>query len=163
MDDTLKRQVFDVVAWAVGLVTVMVLVAHEAMADGNLAPPPNARWQAECGSCHIAYPPRLLSAPAWRRLMTGLSRHFGSDASLDATAAAEISAFLEQHAATGRRARDAADVLRITETGWFQREHREVSAASWKHPDVKSPANCAACHTLAAQGDFRERNIRVPR
>jgi hypothetical protein len=33
----------------------------------------------------------------------------------------------------------------------------------WRLAAVKSPANCAACHTTAEQGDFRERNIRIPR
>jgi len=45
---------------------------------------------------------------------------------------------------------------------WFQREHRKVSAADWKDAKVKTPANCAACHTQAAEGSYREREIVMP-
>jgi diheme cytochrome c len=118
------------------------------------------RWTSECGSCHLAYPPRLLAAPAWRRIMSGLDKHFGTDASMDAKTAAEIATYLERSAGTGRR---ASDTLRITEGAWFQRKHDEVRDAIWKRPAVKSPANCGACHTDADRGEFRERNIRIPR
>lgn len=161
--DTIKRGFLDVAVWLAGIAISMVLVAHEAMADGSLATPPNARWKAECGSCHIAYPPPLLPAQSWKRLMSGLERHFGTDASVDPAAAAEIGAYLERYAGSGRRAQDASGSLRITETGWFVRKHDEVPAAVWKRPAVKGPGNCAACHAGAEQGDFRERNIRIPR
>jgi hypothetical protein len=147
---------------AIALASV-ALITHEAVADGKLAVPPNERWKSECGSCHIAYPPPLLPAPAWRQMMSGLDRHFGTDASLDPAAAAEIGAYLERYAGSGRRMQGGAQGLRITETAWFVREHREVPAPSWNHPAVKSAANCAACHTAAEQGDFRERDIRIPR
>jgi len=42
-------------------------------------------------------------------------------------------------------------------------EHGEVPSAVWRSPAVKSAANCAACHTGAEKGDFRERGIRIPR
>lgn len=163
MDNEMKRQVFDITVWSVSIFVGLALIMHEAMADSSVPPARNDRWQAECGSCHIAYPPRLLPAPAWRRTMSQLDKHFGADASLDAKTAAEIGVFLEHNAASGRRARGPADTLRITETPWFVSEHDKVPAAIWKLPAVKSAANCAACHTLAEQGDFRERNIRVPR
>ena len=161
--NTSRRWILDITAWVVGLLAAMVLVAHEAMAGGSLATPPNERWKTECGSCHIAYPPRLLPAQAWHHMMSQLDKHFGTDASLDPAAAAEIGAYLERYSGSTRRAPPAPGGLRITETAWFIHEHREVPPAAWKHPAVKGAANCAACHTTAGQGDFRERNIRIPR
>jgi len=163
MNHTMRRLAFDLTVWVASLFAALALVAHEAMAGNHVFAADNARWKAECGSCHIAYPPQLLPAPAWGRILSGLDRHFGVDASLDAASAAEIGAFLERNAASGRRAREQAQSLRVTESAWFRHEHDEVPAAAWKHPAVKSPANCAACHTTAEQGDFRERNIRIPR
>jgi hypothetical protein len=32
-----------------------------------------AGWHSECGSCHVAYPPRLLEAASWRTIMQGLT------------------------------------------------------------------------------------------
>ena len=161
--DTTKRWILDITVWVAGLLASMVLIAHEAMAGGKLAAPPNERWKAECGSCHIAYPPGLLPAQTWKRLMSQLDKHCGTDASLEPAAAAEIGTYLDRYSSSGRRAPAAAGSLRITESAWFMHEHEEVTPASWKHPAVKTAANCAACHTSAEQGDFRKRNIRIPR
>lgn len=123
----------------------------------------NALWQNECGACHVAFPPHLLPAESWRAVMAGLDRHFGSDASLEPAAAREIGAFLERNAGRSRHAVSSRPILRITETRWFVREHREVPARVWKNPKVKSVANCAACHTQAESGNFSEHGIRMPR
>src|SRR3990170_4701282 len=124
----------------------------------------NAKGKDECGSCHMAYPPRFLSAESWRAMMAGLDKHFGSDASLDAATATEIGNFLEQNASTKQRKSSKGNEppLRISETSWFQSEHRKVADRIWKDPKVKSPSNCAACHTKADSGSFSERDIKIP-
>ena len=122
----------------------------------------NDRWQAECASCHIAYPPQLLPAASWQRLMAGLDKHFGTDASIDAAAAAEIGRFLDANAARGKRAQQGAGALRITQTAWFSRKHDEVPARTWSRPEVRGASNCTACHSLAERGDFSERSVRIP-
>jgi len=123
----------------------------------------NAKFQKECSTCHIAYAPGLLPAESWRKVMTGLDKHFGSDASLTADENREITDFLVKNASNRWTATTAP--LRITETAWFKRKHdsREVPQAAWKNPLVKSPSNCQACHTQAERGDFSERNIKVPK
>lgn len=131
-----------------------------ALADGVFAGN-NAKWKAECGSCHVAYPAQLLPAASWQRLMKGLDRHFGTDASVDPATSAEISAFLEKYAGS-KRGIAGESTLRISETAWFQRKHRKVDATAWKNPKVRSAANCAACHSNAEAGDYRERGIRIP-
>lgn len=132
---------------------------------GNMPLVINAKWKEECGSCHLAYPPRFLSAESWRAMMVGLDKHFGSDASLDAATATEIGNFLEQNASTKQRlsSNGKEPALRISETRWFESEHREVSSRMWKDPKVKSASNCAACHTKADSGSFSERDIRMPK
>jgi mono/diheme cytochrome c family protein len=120
-------------------------------------------YQQECGACHVAYPPGLLGAASWQRLMANLPRHFGSDASLDAATATPIGRWLQANAGSGRRVSEAPPEDRITRGAWFQREHREVASATWKSNAVRSASNCAACHTQAEQGSYRERDIRVPR
>lgn len=122
------------------------------------------KYQQECSACHVAYPPGLLPAASWQRLMGGLERHFGSDASLDAASVREISNWLQANAGSGRRGREAPPEDRITRSAWFVREHsEELSPDVWRRAAVGSPANCAACHTRAAEGSYREREIRIPR
>lgn len=123
-----------------------------------------AKYKQECSACHLAYPPGLLPAQSWRRLMSGLPRHFGTDASLDATSVKQISDWLVKHAApSAEGARTAPPDERISRSAWFIRQHDEVPSRTWKLPAVKSAANCAACHTRAEQGDFNERYVRIPR
>jgi len=136
------------------------IAALPAIAD-DLRLPPNPAYQAECGSCHVPYPPQLLPAQSWQQLMGRLDRHFGSDASLDATAHDEISRYLAANA--GRRAAPAGPEPRITETRWFVRKHDEVDGAAWTRPAVKSAANCSACHQGAEKGNFSDDEVRIPR
>ncbi len=123
----------------------------------------NAAYRQECGSCHVPYPPALLDAASWRAVMGGLERHFGTDASVEPAARSGILAFLERNAGRKRTSADGAPLLRVSETPWFVKEHRkEVPAETLRRPDVKSFANCGACHAAADQGDYSERGIRVP-
>jgi len=122
----------------------------------------NILWQKECSGCHIAYAPGLLPAESWRKVMSGLDKHFNSNASLAAQEATEITAFLVSNASNRWSALTAP--LRITETAWFKRKHdgHEISPDVWKTPAVKSPANCAACHPQAERGNFNEHDVRIP-
>lgn len=121
------------------------------------------RYQQECASCHVPYPPGMLPAASWQRVMANLQRHYGTDASLDAASEKELTAWIVANAGTYRRVSEQPPQERITRSAWFNRKHDEVAAATWKLPAVKSPANCAACHPQAEKGDFNEHNVRIPR
>jgi nitrate/TMAO reductase-like tetraheme cytochrome c subunit len=140
------------------------MVSGNAHADEHMArltPPPV--YVQECGACHVAYPAQFLPAASWQRVMSKLKQHYGTDASLDAPQAAAVSAWLSTHAANGRRAAQPAPEDRITRTDWFRNEHDEVADAVWKRPAVKSASNCAACHSQAAEGNFSEHGVRIPK
>lgn len=119
-----------------------------------------AVYVRECAACHLAYPPGLLPAASWQRLMGGLDRHFGTDATLDAQDLTLISRWLQDHADTRRGALPPED--RITRSPWFERKHRHIEAATWRLPSVRTAANCAACHAGAAQGRYDEHDLRMP-
>ena len=123
----------------------------------------DAKWQAECSSCHLAYPPGLLPAASWSKVMQGLDKHFGTDASLSSQDTQEISAFLEKIGSNRWSANSAP--LRITEGAWFKAKHTSgaINPAVWKRASVKSPANCLACHSGAGKGDFDEDRVHIPK
>ena len=82
--------------------------ASAAQADfGRSNPAPLPLYKTECAACHIAYPAGMLPAPSWQQLMANLPKHFGTDASLDAATAKQISTWLQANAGTGRRFSDA--------------------------------------------------------
>ena len=126
--------------------------------------PPNPTFAEECGACHLAYPPRFLTAPSWERLMTGLNDHFGTDAGLEPAVTREITAWLVANARRPKagKVEPVPPPLRITETRWFRGEHDEISPERFRSPAVGGAANCAACHRTAEQGNFSERNIKLP-
>jgi hypothetical protein len=174
-DKSLMRKF--VVAVLVAGVSVSVAQIRDARAHGenehenHRLAVSDPKLKEDCGACHVVYPPDMLPAESWRAIMAGLDKHFGSNASLDAAAVNEITAFLEKNADTGKKSHEAPGknetmakpLLRITETGRFKSEHREVAARHWKNPKVKSPSNCGACHTKAEEGDYNERYVKIPK
>lgn len=142
----------------------LTLTSAFAMADDIGMPGTIPKsYTAECASCHTSYAPSLLPAKSWQSIMGSLDKHYGSDASIDAKSAAEISTWLQKNSAGSRKFSEAPTENRITKSEWFVRKHREVSKDVWLRPSVKSRANCTACHQQAGKGDFEEDNVKIPR
>ena len=142
-----------------------LLSLTSAHADSGRSMPRNVptAYTQECAACHTAYPPGLLPAASWNRVMTGLGKHYGTDASLDPAMVRQISVWLEAHAGTYKRVREAPPQDRITQSAWFERKHRDIEPAVWKRASIGSRANCMACHTRADQGDFDDDRVRIPK
>lgn len=138
-----------------------VFTAHADSGRMLPAQVPKAYTQ-ECAACHLAYPPGLLPAASWRRVMTGLEQHYGTDASLDPATVTQLASWLHSHAGTYKRVTTEPPEDRITRSAWFERKHRQVDPAVWKLPSVKGAAQCAACHGGAEQGDFDDDRLRLP-
>lgn len=158
-------QGFHVHAALWGLAAAFGLTATAVADDEGRAQrvPLAPKYQQECAACHVAYPPGLLPAASWQRIVHDLPHHYGTDASLDPGTTKELAAWLGANAGSGKRAREQPPEDRITRSAWFVRKHDEVSAGTWKRPAVKSASNCAACHPRADQGDFNEHTVRIPR
>lgn len=134
-----------------------------AQADGSRMPTKILpSYTAECAACHTAYPPGMLPAKSWQRIMKGLDQHYGSDASLDAQTVADIGQWLQTHAGSYKRVAEEPPQDRLTKSAWFERKHRKIDAAVWQLPSVKSAANCAACHTGTEQGFFDDDHLQRP-
>ena len=124
---------------------VLLIASQGAFAAEDVWQPRESSplWQSECGSCHMAFPPAMLSKADWHLLMQDLDKHFGVDASLDAKSRDEIAAFLERNCGSGWNR--SSDSHRITETGWFVRKHKAAISMVVKGR-VKSLVDCVACH-----------------
>jgi mono/diheme cytochrome c family protein len=131
----------------------------EERGEGEGRAPLLPKYQQECSACHMAYPPRMLPAASWQRLMAHLPQHFGTDASMDPRTVAELTTWLTANAGSSV----APPQDRITTSRWFTHEHDEVPRATWQRPAIKSASNCAACHAQAEQGVFDEHDVRIPR
>jgi len=133
----------------------------------------NAKFKAECTSCHMAYLPGLLPSRSWEKMMNTLDNHFGEDASLDDKTKKEILDFLVLNSSDKAYSRRGTKILatisskdvplRISETEYFNRKHDEISPAVFKRKSVGSKANCLACHKGAESGNFEEDDVVIPK
>jgi hypothetical protein len=142
---------------------VLLASCTMALADGGgqrlvLLP----KMASECSACHIAFRPNFLPTSAWKQVMGSLDKHYGTDASLSPADQQEITEWI---VANAQELGEAPPENRITKAFWFTRKHgtNHVKADVWHRSSVKSPTNCQACHVDAANGDFNEHNIRIPR
>jgi cytochrome c553 len=148
------------------LLLAIVCASTAAFAD-RMPIPANAppAFKAECGSCHLAFPPQLLTADDWHRVMATLDHHYGDNASLDEKTRKTIEEFLFRNSASGYWSKVGpapGNPPRLTSTTWFQRRHHEVPNTVWQDKRVKGAANCAACHPRAEQGSFSEHEVTMP-
>ena len=132
----------------------------------------NKQYIDECGACHFVYPPGLLPARSWEKLFSSLGDHFGENAELDADVARSLTAYLAKNAAdkvrnplSNRFAQSIGNAtpLRISETPYFKRKHREVTSRMvTDNPLVKSFSRCQVCHSRAQNGSFSEDEVNSP-
>ena len=135
--------------------------------------PTNAVWQEECGECHLAFHPTLLPARSWKLMLEQQHEHFDEDLDYDDETVAELLNFMVTNASESGQTEVAHKTknsvhsnempLRITETRFWKKKHREINEKYWKSDAVKSKANCAACHLDAKTGWFEDSNMRLPK
>jgi hypothetical protein len=105
-------------------------------------------------------------------LLDGQADHFGDDLALDPAILAELREFARRNAAESALTEAAWKInrsvpaqetpLRITETRYWKRKHREIADNLWRAPVVRTRANCAACHLDAERGTFEDAAMRLP-
>jgi len=133
----------------------------------------NETWESECGDCHLAFHPSLLPARSWKLMMEQQAEHFDEDLDLDEETVQEISDFMLANSAengiteVSHKVNSSVPVtespLRITETKYWKKKHKEIDEKYWKSKNVNSKANCAACHLDAKTGWFEDSNMRLPK
>lgn len=128
---------------------------------GSVAPVNNALYQKECASCHFGYQPALLNKASWEKVMTNLSDHFGTDASLGKVESEQILNYLVTNAGSGKITANNT-TMQIIKSPYFIKEHRKITPNLIEQKEVGSLANCMACHTTADKGSYSERAIVIP-
>ncbi|WP_206732078.1 diheme cytochrome c [Halarcobacter ebronensis] len=139
----------------------------------GVAPINNSLYINECAACHFAYQPGLLPSNSWKKLMSNLQNHFGTDATLADEDFIAISKYLEQNSAEksynykrsykiANSMRDDGTIIAISKTPYFVKEHRGIPKKFIEQEEVKGLFNCKACHTTAQKGIYSERDILIP-
>ncbi len=139
----------------------------------DVAPVTNPQYSSECGSCHMAYPPGLLPARSWKKLMATLDNHFDENAELDNETQQQLSRYLIDNAADHSSYKRSRAImrslipleipLRISKTRYFQRKHDELPRRVVEaNPQVKSFSRCEVCHIDAEKGSYNEYQVNIP-
>ena len=133
----------------------------------------NNAYAKECGACHLAYQPQLLPKRSWIKILDTLDNHFGENASLDEAVRTQILSYLVGNSAETGRSEASRKILssinnsetplRISDTPYFKRKHREVRPDVFKRKSILSPSNCAGCHPSAEKGDYNEHKVKIPK
>jgi cytochrome b len=134
--------------------------------------PDDPQWRSECGSCHLPYHPNLLPSRSWKAILAGQAQHFGSDLAIDANTSAALLAYATLNSADSgqteasykitRSLKPEAVPLRISETPYWVKKHRNITPAQWQSAAIKSKANCTACHLDADEGTFLDAAMHIP-
>lgn len=132
----------------------------------------DAAYKKECGACHMAFPPQLLPARSWQRVMGSLDSHFGESAKLDVATQQKIGTYLASNSADRANNAESMAIMasvgsveapdRITKVPYIEGIHTSVLDPRWKGtPRPKTLAECSTCHYRAEMGDFFERRFKV--
>jgi len=102
--------------------------------------------------------------------MSNLENHFGDDASLDEEDTKNILRFLVVNSAENSKKEASVkilnsikneDIIAITQTSFWEKEHKQIPKTVFKHEKIKSKANCKACHTDIEKGLIEDENIKT--
>ncbi|MCG3691157.1 diheme cytochrome c [Aliarcobacter butzleri] len=101
--------------------------------------------------------------------MADLENHFGDDASLDVQTNKNILDFLIKNSAENSSYKanwnflnsiNNQDIIALSQTSYWKRKHRKIPEKVFENPQVKSKANCKACHSDIEKGLIEYENIK---
>jgi hypothetical protein len=105
-------------------------------------------------------------------MMKNLDNHFGDDASLDEITNQSILAFLIKNSAENSTHKSSLKILKslkdnnstiaITKTPYWIKKHEDIEKSVFASKQVKSKANCKACHQDIQNGLIEHDLIKIP-
>ncbi len=131
----------------------------------------NPTYKASCEGCHMPYPPEMLPAASWKKILDRSDDHFGEQIPVDPKSKAVIVKYLSENGADRSSCKKAVKImeslggktpLRITEVPYIQKKHRKISPEVLNRKSIGSLSNCRACHRTAEQGIFNDKNVSIP-
>ena len=101
--------------------------------------------------------------------MGNLENHFGDDASIPEESNQNILAFLLENSAETSTTKASwkflssigdKDIIALTKTKFWEKKHRDIPKELFEHKEIKSKANCKACHSDVEKGLIENENIK---
>lgn len=117
----------------------------------------------------LCIPPQALPKHSWVSLMSDLENHFGDDASLNEEDHQNILSFLLANSAETSTKEYSVkildsignnDIIAISQTNFWKNEHKKIPQTVFEHKEIKSKANCKACHSDIEKGLIEDDKIK---
>lgn len=155
------------------------LVARDGFFDSGkkskkeVKPVNNELYKKECASCHFGYQPGLLPKASWEHIFATLDKHYGVDASLDEKDANALKQYaLANSSESAMEYKRSAKLTKslepgvlytsITQIPYHKHKHEDLKPWMWEQKEVRTLANCSACHKKASDGVFGKKSIDIP-
>ena len=132
----------------------------------------NEVYKENCGACHFAYPPGLLLARSWMKIIDNPGGHAGGDLSIDKNTKDEIKKYLNQNSAEKSQSNISKRILasigsdvpsKISKVPYIRNKHHEIKQEVFSRKSIGSRGNCIACHKTAEQGEYDDDNVTIPK
>jgi len=152
--------------WKSLLVLAFSLTGAGLQAQVSVPIPAFTPYTQQCTVCHAAYPPGMLPAASWKKMLDDMPQHFTGQVMINIDTQNEISQWLQTHAGSFALVAEEPPQNRITQSLWWQKIHlnnSKLPAAVWRKPSVSKGASCVACHQTAAKGEFNAKAVQVPK
>jgi cytochrome c553 len=158
------------------LFILLIFVANVLSAQKWATPHKDKTLDKYCIECHIVYQGDFLPTKSWKYLFSNksLKDHFGKKVVLNNTIKKK---FLEYYLKTAsdvskskiakkvnRSLEDNTTPIRVSQTAYIKDKHEDMTKRMvQRNKDVKSMANCVACHGKnAKKGIYNEDKVKVP-
>lgn len=139
----------------------------------EVAPVTNELYKKECASCHFGYQPGLLPKASWEHIMSTLDKHYGVDASLEPSDvkalneyilpnSAEFAQGYKRSAKITKSLRQGELYTSITQIPYIKKKHEDLKLWMIEQKEVRTQANCSACHKKANDGVFSKKTVDIP-
>ena len=138
----------------------------------HFKPISNQTYKTTCEGCHLAYPPQMLPAYSWKKILDQSDNHFGEQIPVDSKSKETIVKYLSENGADRSSCEKAVKImkslkgetpLRITEVPYIRQKHRKIPPEVLNRKTIGSLSNCRACHKTAEQGFFDDHSVVIPR
>jgi cytochrome b len=125
----------------------------------------------DCGDCHKVYPPHILPAASWRKIMGSLDNHRGekiTDENISMVNQETILNYLVENSADSSTREVSVKTLHslgqrvpktITKTPYWRETHKHIPRSVYKTKKIKDKSNCFACHKDFEHGVLDDMNI----
>ena len=159
---------------------VYIVSTYDNMVTKSIFVPTNFEeehrvYYTDCGDCHKTYPPYMLPARSWEKIIKKLDNHFGeeiTEANISKQARASILNYLTNNSAEHSSNKVAFKFMAslnkdetpkaITKTGYWRDIHKNIDPKVFKSKKVKSRAYCWSCHEGFEKGIFDNDKILIP-